>query len=441
MDRIRGFNWGNYYNRFQREDLDGIPHDTTIRLLNKILTHCQQTVPYYREYMRKMGGSFKDDPYTYLLGLPILTKDIIRSRFDELKSSEINKLKWRFESTGGSSGESLKFIADYDHSARAFGVTMLCSKLMGKDEGEKEILLWGSPRDVKQRTRDWKAHLIAMLSNHHLLNAFQMTPERMKEFINTINIEKPKLITAYADALYELARFADYERLEVVPQNAASTSAGMLHPYMRQEIEKIFRCRVFNRYGSREFGTIACERPGCEGLWVPPWTIYIEIVDDDGYPVPFGTEGEILVTSLTNFAMPFIRYRIGDRGVLSSRTAEEGGIYGQVFNDIHGRDSDIFRTKNGAIIHASYFAYMLYFRDWIKQYQVIQKSYSMMIFRIVKSGSECSPRELNDITERTKMAMGGDCEVYFDFVDEISRSSDKYRYFISEVARREKAVT
>jgi phenylacetate-CoA ligase len=432
---MRGLNWGYYYERFQREDQMGIHPDTSKKLLSRILAHCQQSVPYYQEIIHNLEGSFEDDPFTYLQRLPILTKDIIRSHFNELKSTDINQRKWRFATTGGSTGESLRFIADSEHSARAFAVTSLISKSIGAEVGESEILLWGSPREIMHGTHGWKAALQTKLSNSQILDASQLTSERMKEYIAIFNAKRPKLIMAYADALYELARFAEREKLEVYPQNAVVTSAGMLYPYMRQEIEKVFHCQVFNRYGSTEFGTIACERPGCEGLWVPPWTIYLEIVDNHSNPVPNGTEGNILVTSLSNYAMPLIRYRVGDRGVLSSITTSKGSTSGQILQDILGRDNDIFVTREGAIIHASYFAILLYFRDWIKRYQVIQKSYCKVIFRIVKTGSECPQIELNELTKRTKEVMGEDCVVHFDFVDEIPASnSGKFRYIISEVA-------
>lgn len=442
LSLMRGLNWGHYYERFQREDQMGIHPDTSRKLLTRILAHCQQSVPYYRGRMLNLGGSFGEDPFSYLQSLPILTKDIIRSHFDELKSNDLNQRKWRFATTGGSTGECLTFIADYAHSAQAYAVTALFSKLTGKEEGESEIYLWGSPRDIMHRTKGWRAQLLNKVFNHLLLDASVMTSERMKEYISIFNAKRPKLTVAYADALYELARFAERESLDVTPQNAAITSAGVLYPFMRQEIEKVFQCRVFDRYGTTEFGTIACERPGCEGLWVPPWTIYLEIVDNHSNPVPDGTEGNILVTSLSNYAMPLIRYRIGDRGVLSSRATSSGDIPGQILGDILGRDNDVFITREGTIVHASYFAILLYYRDWIKRYQVIQKSYSDVLFRIVKSGFECPQRELNELTKRTKEVMGEDCVVHFEYVDEIPVSnSGKFRYIFSEVTDQDKNGT
>jgi phenylacetate-CoA ligase len=434
LSRIRGINWYYYYHRFQHEDNTGIHPNTTKKLLRQILFHCHQSVPYYREIMSKLEGSFDVDPFMYLQSLPVLTKDIIRSRFDEMKSDDLNRRKWRFATTGGSTGESLRFIADYEHSARVSAVTAFFSKLIGIEVGESELFLWGSPRELKHGTSGWKAHLVNKLNNSLILSAFQMTPKRMKDYISIINTKKPKLIVAYADALYELAHFAEREGIEVLPQNVAITSAGMLYPYMRQKIEKIFHCQVFDRYGSTEFGTIACERPDISGYWIPPWTIYLEIVDARGNRVAPGMEGNILVTCLSNYAMPLIRYKVGDRGVLSLNLGNKGCGNQQILKSVLGRNNDIFKTKNGTIVHASFFAYLLYHRNWVRQYQVIQKSLSKVIFRIVKVGIDSPQNDLDEFTRKTQIVMGEDCEVIFEFVDRIPASnSGKFRYIICEL--------
>ena len=118
--------------------------------------------------------------------------------------------------------------------------------------------------------------------------------------------------------------------LPIRPQVAIMTSAGTLHPLMREKIETAFQCKVFNRYGSREVGDIASECEAHAGLHVFPSGNYIEIVDDQGHPVPNGEEGNILVTNLYNYAMPLIRYYIGDRGVLSRSDRCACGRQGQI---------------------------------------------------------------------------------------------------------------
>jgi phenylacetate-CoA ligase len=432
--RLRGQALGAYYERFLREYRSGIPPDTTKKLLIRMLSHCRQSVPYYAEVMRDLGDSFYDDPEEYLRNFPVLTKDTIRSHWEGLKSADLGHRRWYLNSTGGSTGEPVQFIQDWEYSARSGAISLLFSKLVGREIGECQVYLWGSERDIIDGSEGWKARLINRLTNTTFLNAYRMTPERMREFIAMLNARRPKLIVAYAEAIYELARFSEREGLELVPQSAVITSAVTLYPFMRDTIERVFQCTVFNRYGSREVGDVACEHPQGEDLWVAPWGNYVEIVDGEGNRVPDGTEGEILVTSLTNFAMPFVRYRIEDCGILSPLGSHDGGWCGQVFEAVLGKTLNMFKTRNGTFVEPGYFESMMYFRDWVRRFQVVQKDYDSIVFRIVRSGSECEPAELEEISAGAKLVMGNNCEVSFQFVDEISASgSGKYRTAISEV--------
>jgi phenylacetate-CoA ligase len=431
---LRGQALGTYYKRILREDQHGIPPDQTDHLLVKMLTHCKQSVPYYGRVIRKIGDSFHEDPKEYLKNFPILTKETIRNRFDELKSSDLPGRKWYFNTSGGSTGEPVRFIQDWEYAVRSGAITLLYSKLIGREIGELEAYLWGSERDIIQGNEKIRARLINKLTNTIFLNAFNMTPARMREFITVLNSKRPKLIVAYAQSIYELAKFSEHDGLEVIPQTAIITSAGTLYPFMREQIEKVFKCRVFNRYGSREVYDIACERPGWAGLWVAPWGNFIEIVDRDGNRLPDGTEGEILVTLLTNFAMPLVRYRIGDRGVLSPRKKQTQVYEAQVLERVIGRTVDTFKIKQGTLIDGEYFTHLLYFKDWVWKFQVVQKNYSHILFRIVKSSENYGQAELDEITGKTRLVMGNDCKVEFEFLGEIPPSpSGKFRYTISEV--------
>ena len=91
---------------------------------------------------------------------------------------------------------------------------------------------------------------------------------------------------------------------------------------MREEIERAFGCPVLNRYGSREVANVAAERVPGRGLEIFTYTHLLEVVDADGRPCGPGEEGDILVTCLANYAMPIIRYRIGDRAVVGDLALE-----------------------------------------------------------------------------------------------------------------------
>jgi phenylacetate-CoA ligase len=198
-----------------------------------------------------------------------------------------------------------------------------------------------------------------------------MTPEKMSRYLQFLNTHPPKFIIAYVQSIYELAQFAISEHITVTPQEAIMTLAGTLYPFMREKIEAVFHCKIFNRYGSREVGDIACECEAHAGLHVFPWGNYIEIVDDEGHPVPNGVEGNILVTNLNNFAMPLIRYAIGDRGMLSLSDQCSCGRQGQILERLSGRNVDVFRKRDGTLIDGEYFTHLLYFKNWVQKFQVV----------------------------------------------------------------------
>lgn len=433
---LRGQPVGRFYHQILRETREGIPPETTERQLRRMLDHCRRHVPYYTQIMHEAGDGWLEDPKAYLARLPILTRELVRINFDDLTSDDLGNRRWHFNTSGGSTGEPVRFIQDREYETRAGAVKLLFPRLVGYEVGEAEVKLWGSHRDIANASADLRARLLGRLSNTTMLDGFEMAPEQMRHYVSVLNTVRPRLITAYADAMFELARFAERECLEIRPQSAIITSAGMLLPFMREKIETVFRCRVYNKYGSREVGDVACERPGLPGMWVAPWGSYLEIVDDEGELVPDGCEGDVLVTCLTNFAMPLIRYRIGDRGTLApSGEQEASGRGNQVVAEIFGRSTSMFRGKGGQLIHGGNFMVMLFFRDWIKKYQVIQEAGGRVVFRLVCAGPDHPADELQELAARTRQVMGDDCDVGFEFVDEIPASrSGKFRYIISEIA-------
>ena len=179
---------------------------------------------------------------------------------------------------------------------------------------------------------------------------------------------------------------------------------------------------------------MACEMPQCDGLWVAPWGVYIEVLDDAGNPVPDGIEGELVVTLLMNYAMPLLRYRIGDRGALAAAGTGWQGEAARVLQRVTGRTVDAFRLQDGTVIDGEYFTHLLYFRDWVSRFQIIQKDHASILVRIVRCGEQPADAE-RQITDGVRAVMGSRCRVEFDYCDQIEpAASGKYRYTISEVS-------
>jgi phenylacetate-CoA ligase len=426
---MRGSAIPRYYREYLDLDSRGPSPDMSRQFLARLLRHCREQVPYYSGILKDLPDT-DGPPEDVLCRMPLLEKHTIRERFSDLRSKDVDGRHWHLTTSGGSTGEPVRLLQDQECWFRGGALALAYSRWVGHEIGEPEVRLWGSEREVLEGTQGLGIRVANALTRTTFLNAFRMTPEAMRGFALVLRKTQPKLILAYAQALYELAGFLESEGIQVPPAGAVITSAGTLHEPMRRRIERVFRCKVYNRYGSREVGLIAGERPGVDGLWVAPWNVIIEVVDQDGRPVPPGTDGEILVTSLVNYSMPLLRYRIGDRGVL----APGGARGGQILSRVLGRNVDAFRRRDGTLVDGEYFTHLLYFRDWVEKFQFVQTTYEEVLLRIVSrtAGRRDLQPELDQIAEQAKAALGPETVLRVEWVDEIQPApSGKYRYTMS----------
>ena len=159
----------------------------------------------------------------------------------------------------------------------------------------------------------------------------------------------------------------------------------------------------------------------------------IEIVDENGNICPPGKEGEIIVTSLENYAMPFIRYKIGDIGAIKENEMCQCGWNLSKLEKVTGRITNHFIIKNGTLIHGEYFTHLFYYRKWIKKFKVIQKEYDSIQVLIV-SNAEKVESDISDIKKKIQLVMGEKCKVDFQYVDDIKpQKSGKFLFTESEL--------
>ncbi|HOK54903.1 MAG TPA: phenylacetate--CoA ligase family protein [Armatimonadota bacterium] len=414
--------------------------------LAKILSHAYRYVPYYWEVMADCGivDQHGRVDLTRFSEIPLLNRATIHERHADLQSTKSDNKK-RFENkSSGSTGEPVKVVWDSDVFDWIMATKILFDDWAGYQVGLPQITLWGSERDLLVGNESIKTKTGRWLRNEVCLNSFYMTPDRMHEFVNAINSHKPVHILAYAGSLYELACFIEREGLPIRSPMSIMTSADTLYPHMREKIEQVFGVRVFNRYGTRETGDIACECKEHNGLHICLPTHFVEILRPDGSPVEPGEEGEVVLTLLTNYSMPLIRYRIGDTAVQKKGFCN-CGVSWPLLQHITGRLTDAFIRKDGGIVSSQTLLMILnncvVVKDWIKKCQCIQEDYDKVCVRITSWDRNCLPQieyasELLEVKERIKLVMGEDCEVDFEFPDDIPPTpSGKFRYVISNVER------
>jgi len=434
--RIRGSGFKKEYHEIKNINSKDKLLEFQEKYLTKLLLHAYENVPYYHRIFKEVGvinnGVVNLSKFNQI---PILTKEIMRKHHKELISKDYTMRKWYYNSSGGSTGEPVRFIQDDVYAKwRNVAVHYWYKDILGVDEpGVKKIILWGSERDLFEGGMDWKTKIANWLNNTIFLNSFRMTEEDIERYIKIINAYKPDLIRGYAGSLYELCRYAERKNIAIYTPKVVVSSAETLRDEMREEIETVFGTKVYDYYGSRETNNLAGE---CKEslMHVLAFHNYVEILDINNNPVKEGEEGRVIVTNLHNYSMPFVRYEIGDMAVLGPKKCKCGNVL-PTLKRITGRITDHFVKEDRTVIHGEYFTHLFYLKDWVKAFQVIQEDYKRIRLLVVCEG-KINESEKRDIEDKIKLVMGKDCKIIWDFVDDIPKTkSGKYLYTKSLVHR------
>lgn len=427
--------------QFDTREVMAAAHDQKVA---ELLRFSLDKVPYYREKFGHLGLRAADiaaKPVEALRALPLLDKIILHNRLDQLKADDFDKRKWYYNISGGSTGEPARFVQDAVYCNVGQAGKMLLDEWTGYGIGMPKVILWGSERDLLVGKDTLRTRLGSYLRNEYPLNAFRMTEADMRSFVATINRVRPVQILAYADAAFELARFIEREGLSVHSPKAVMTSATTLYPHMRDMIERVFSAPVFNRYGSREVGDIACECDRHNGLHVNPYTQHVEILRADGSPCAPGEVGEVVVTLLTNFVMPIIRYRIGDMAAWAEHSCACGRHW-PLLQEVSGRVNSIIKTNKGTYSSAALMT-VVYFKDMEKtqpfssfrQFQLVQKTLDRYELKLVLQDTKVWELEREQVLTKLHSVLGVNVNIKIEIVDEIVPSaSGKHQFIWSELS-------
>ena len=426
-----------YYQKLKELQWNSLEENREIqrRKLYQLIQYANQNIPYYQQIVKEHNITFSEDNiFEDIKKFPLLTKEIIRNHFDELHRFR-DKTYYR-NTSGGSTGEPVVFYQDKEYLDWANATKRLFNKWGGRNLGDPMVKLWGLLPDILGSGQGFKGYLRQQVSGIIILNTYRMTEKDIYEYVQKINTIKPRLILAYTNGIEELARFIQEHHLSVYSPPAIMTAAGVLYPEVKAKIEEVFHTTVFNRYGSREVSDMACNCEKDEGLHLIPAIHYLEIVDDEGRQVKPGKPGNIIVTLLTNYTMPLIRYKIGDIGVLSEKACSCGRGF-PLLEKVKGRIRSVFRNKQGDFIDGGIFIRLFYFNDNIKQFQVIQESLEKITINIVlkdKKQLKIIEKDFMEITASIKKIMKSDIIVKCNLVEFINLSpSGKYGYVFSKV--------
>lgn len=258
-------------------------------------------------------------------------------------------------------------------------------------------------------------------------NEYEICYESLKKF-------RPRVLWGITSALFGLAEHIRKNSKEL-PEHCPDlviTWAAPLYEHEKRMLMNVFGCPITNLYGSREVGHIAAICPH-GSFHINQESLLVEVDDVDG---DYGGKdvGEILVTTLENTPMPFIRYRMGDVGRVASSDCSCGRSL-QVMKDFLGRTGEIFITRDGRMISPNFWC-RTFMNDTIarafKRFQVIYKRDGKISIKLVRKDNHSHEAE-SLLKEFLKKNFHHDIKIDFEYVEKIEpQVSGKYRMVINE---------
>lgn len=330
----------NFYSStlsWNREDI----RSYQLRRIKDLLAKAKKNVPYYRNLLKRIGLNIDNiSSLDDIKDIPPLTRDDIQSSTDELISSQYTKDRLCKSSSSGTTGIPINYYQDSNSTSAGTAAGYLAYSLSGWHPGDKSLHIWGNPQSVAQWNKI-PSKIKRLLKNQTNLASTEFNDaanhRRLYDKIKSKNFTS---IDGYTTAIYELAKFIDLNNLPRLSPKFVFTTAENLTELQREIIKKNIG-PVSDLYGCGEINGIAIQPINEEKYLILEPHVLVEVENTTE------TYKNILVTDLDNFAMPLIRYKVGDLidGVYDSD--ENQNIKYSYFNKILGRNSDIIDLPNG----------------------------------------------------------------------------------------------
>jgi len=397
--------------------------------------HAAKNVPYYRELFNSINidpnsMSFSDDWNR----LPILEKDTLRAKYNDLVSQTDHSRKARPNHSGGSTGKPVSFLSDLRlYEIMAANMRLIFS-WAGWKPGEMVLHLWGGG-DKKLPLPFWE-HIKALLNGYLVLPVYSYDENVFIRWWEVLKKYQPTIIYAYPSVAADFSRWLEGRGYRPKSVKGVFCSAEVLFQDHRRIIEKVFNCKVYNQYGSRETPCVACECPeGNMHLFTD--LNRVEFLDQPENP---SGPKRIIITPHENYAQPFLRYDLGDFGAPKEGMCPCGRGYPLMEMNL-GRQNDHINTQDGRIIYPSFFIHLLDGKKWIRRFQFRQLKPDNLDLTLETD----SPLDIqehvghlsSEILPKLQSMMGSGIRLSVRVVPLIERTiSGKHRFVINELEKK-----
>jgi phenylacetate-CoA ligase len=405
--------------------------DLRDRKLRALVAHAWTAIPHYRLMMEEAGVRPDDVQGVHEIGrLPVMTKDILRQNAAELRARDIADTDLEIGSTGGTTGAPVKYARDRRGTVWQRGCYWRGFGWGGLTLGTRFVQLFGGSLGQSggrrlNRSKNW-------FSGKLFLPAFELSPDNVADYVRAIRHAGARYLVGYASSCHALALLTERAGLQL-PLTAVFPTAEVLLPQWADDMARVFGAKVLPYYGCGEIQSLgySCPDASPQVYHAADEHAVIEVERPDGVTGLEG-EGAILITDLDNFAMPFIRYRNGDAGVLDRPGCSCGRTLRRITR-LDGRVGDVLVTTNGNTISGLIGAHAMRLVDGVEAFQIVQRGPGLAVLRIQRGASYDAPASEAMLRDIFSAPLGPGAVVGFEYVQSIEKSpAGKARYIVRQ---------
>ena len=374
------------------------------RKLADLLHHCLSNVGFYssRDDLPS-PEAVEGDPGLWSR-LPVVDKETILGDPGAFTAPGVRDVSCK--STSGSTGRRFSFLVDRAGTDRERAAELLGYEILTGVPRPRILSVWGARLDVETGESSLRRRLREVSSAFRVVPGYDLDRGTAEVVAAAVRRFRPRLLIGYPGTLLELTSLADRETLELPWPEAYLATGERLLPHVKDRLEELTGRPVLRRYGSREFGCIACECAAGQGMHIMEERVLVEVLRDDLVtPCPPGEEGELVITDLDRRVMPLVRYRTGDLGILSA-TACDCGRGLRLLEELNGRTLDLVLCPDGSRIGGFLWPNLVRKVPGVVRFRLVQEE-SSSVTMMVELSPDAEPGSLEKLRRAGEERLAG----------------------------------
>jgi len=358
------------------------------RKLRDVVNYAYNNVLFYHKRLKKLGIVPDDIKTTYDLNkLPVLRRQDIQGNSEELVSSECEIGRLKRVITSGSTGQPLAIYLRKKEDEFRKAKHLRANITLGQKARDRWAVITG-PQHFGEVSR-----------LQSFLNIYAPSPVSVfsdaGSQISALEKLKPDILDGYSSSLFLLAKEIAETRTKAITPRFVIGGSELIDDSQRQFIEKSFNAPFYDQYACSELERLAWQCKERTGYHIDADSVIMQFVDETGEEVSPGESGEIVCTSLFNYAMPLIRYATGDVGRASDEHQCPCGRTFPLMKLIEGRKDSFVVFPDGRVISPHVLCLIMEsfrFHASLDHYRIVQKSVGLIEFRL-KMKADCAETE------------------------------------------------